>query len=147
MEVSVFFVFFTHNSTYMDTVKKIIRWIFVTLGVLGILIFCFLYFANYSKGYRAGVPIKVSYKGNIIKTWEGEMNIGGLTNSPEGAIPTTWDFTVKKSADSVITKIDNAILQGNRVKLLYEEKYVRFFWLGDTKYFVYDVEVLGSATD
>jgi hypothetical protein len=140
MEVSVFFVFFTHNSTYMDTVKKIIRWIFVTLGVLGILIFCFLYFANYSKGYRAGVPIKVSYKGNIIKTWEGEMNIGGLTSSSEGVIPTTWTFTVKKSDKEVLEMIDDAIEKGQRVKLYYNEKYVRFFWLGDTKYFVYDVE-------
>jgi hypothetical protein len=124
----------------MDTVKKIIRWIFVTLGILGILIFCFLYFANYSKGYRAGVPIKVSYKGNIIKTYEGEMNIGGLTSSSEGVIPTTWNFTVRKSNKEVLDKIDDAIEKGQRVKLYYNEKYVRFFWLGDTKYFVYDVE-------
>lgn len=124
----------------MNTVRKIIRWIFVTLGILGILIFCFLYFANYSKGYRAGVPIKVSYKGNIIKTYEGEMNIGGLTSSSEGVIPTTWNFTVKKSNKEVLDKIDEAIEKGQRVKLYYNEKYVRFFWLGDTKYFVYDVE-------
>ena len=124
----------------MNTVRKIIRWIFVTLGIPGILIFCFLYFANYSKGYRAGVPIKVSYKGNIIKTYEGEMNIGGLTSSSEGVIPTTWNFTVKKSNKEVLDKIDEAIEKGQRVKLYYNEKYVRFFWLGDTKYFVYDVE-------
>ena len=29
-----------------------------------------------------------------------------------------------------------------RAKLYYKEKFVTFFWLGDTKYFVYDVEVL-----
>jgi hypothetical protein len=28
---------------------------------------------------------------------------------------------------------------------MYQEKYVHFFWLGDTKYFVYDVEVLGGG--
>ena len=75
------------------------------------------------------------------------MNIGGLTNSADGAIPTTWDFTVRKSADSVIAKIDKAILSGDRVKLMYNEKYVRFFWLGDTEYFVYDVTILGRSSD
>jgi hypothetical protein len=114
----------------------------IVLLLLVIIVFLFLNLANYSSGFRAGVPTKLSKKGVIIKTYEGTMNIGGLTNTSEGTIPTTWDFTVRKSADSVITKIDRAILEGHRVKLMYDEKYVRFFWLGDTKYFVYDVEVL-----
>ena len=114
----------------------------IVLLLLAIIVFLFLNLANYSSGFRAGVPTKLSKKGIIIKTYEGTMNIGGLTNTSEGTIPTTWDFTVKKSADSVITKINKAILEGHRVKLMYDEKYVRFFWLGDTKYFVYDVEVL-----
>ena len=114
----------------------------IVLLLLVIIVFLFLNLANYSSGFRAGVPTKLSKKGIIIKTYEGTMNIGGLTNTSEGTIPTTWDFTVKKSADSVITKINKAILEGHRVKLMYDEKYVRFFWLGDTKYFVYDVEVL-----
>ena len=86
----------------------------------------------------------MSNKGYIIKTWEGSLNVGGLTNTSEGAIPTTWDYTVKKSADSVITKLDKAIIDGHRVKLMYHEKIAHFFWLGDTKYFVYDVEILNS---
>ena len=116
----------------------------IVILLLAIAVFVFLNVANYSSGFRAGVPTKISKKGVIIKTHEGTMNIGGLTNTAEGAIPTTWDFTVRKSADSVITKIDKAILEGRRVKLMYDEKYVRFFWLGDTKYFVYDVQVLES---
>lgn len=124
----------------MEKVKKVFRWIMVSLGIIGLLIFCFLYFANYSTGFRAGVPIKVSKKGNIFKTFEGEMNIGGLTSSAEGVIPTTWEFTVKKSDKEVLDKLNDAIVNGHRVKLFYDEKYVRFFWLGDTKYFVYDVE-------
>ena len=117
----------------------------IVLVLLAIIVFLFLNLANYSSGFRAGVPTKLSKKGVIIKTYEGTMNIGGLTNTSEGTIPTTWDFTVRKSADSVITKIDKAILEGHRVKLMYDEKYVKFFWLGDTKYFVYDVEVLQNS--
>jgi len=126
---------------------SVLKKIGIIIVILAIAVFVFLNLANYSSGFRAGVPTKFSNKGVIIKTWEGTLNVGGLTNSAEGAIPTTWDFTVKKSADSVITKIDHAILEGNRVKLMYHEKYVRFFWLGDTKYFVYDVEVLGNGNN
>ena len=126
----------------MESFLKLLKKIGIVILLLAIAVFVFLNIANYSSGFRAGVPTKVSKKGIILKTYEGTLNIGGLTNSAEGAIPTTWDFTVKKSADSVIVKLDKAILDGDRVKLMYEEKYVRFFWLGDTKYFVYDVEVL-----
>ncbi len=117
----------------------------IIILLLAIAIFVFLNVANKSSGFRTGVPTKMSSKGYIIKTQEGTLNVGGLTNTAEGAIPTTWDFTVKKSADSVLTKLDKAIVDGNRVKLLYHEKIVSFFWLGDTKYFVYDVEILGLS--
>ena len=128
---------------FLNLLKKI----GIVILLLAIAVFVFLNWANYSTGYIRGIPTNISKRGVIIKTYEGTMNIGGLTNSAEGAIPTTWDFTVRKSADSVITKIDKAILDGDRVKLMYEEKYVRFFWLGDTKYFVYDVTVLGRGSD
>ena len=123
---------------------SLLKKIGIVILLLAIVVFVFLNMANYSKGYRQGVPTKISTRGIIIKTHEGSLNVGGLTNTAEGAIPTTWDFTVKKSADSVLTKIDDAILKSKRVKLMYHEKYVRFFWLGDTKYFVYDVEILDS---
>lgn len=126
----------------MKSIMKFVKTILYSVLIIGIIVFLFLLFANYSSGFRAGVPTKISKKGIIFKTYEGTLNIGGLTNTPEGAIPTTWDFTVKSSADSVLQKIDQAILESKRVKLLYREKYVKFFWFGDTKYYVYDVEIL-----
>jgi uncharacterized membrane protein YkgB len=126
----------------MDKFLSFLKKLGVIILLIAIGVFVFLNLANYSSGFRAGVPTKLSKKGVLIKTYEGTLNVGGLTNSAEGAIPTTWDFTIKASADSVVDKLDNAILEGDRVKLMYHEKYVKFFWLGDTKYFVYDVEVL-----
>ena len=125
---------------FLNLLKKI----GIVILLLAIAVFVFLNLANYSEGYRHGIPIKISKRGVIFKTHEGTMNLGGITNSGEGAIPTTWDFTVRKKADSVLTKIDQAIEGNHTVKVFYEEKYVKFFWLGDTKYFVYDVEVQGS---
>jgi hypothetical protein len=126
----------------MSTVRKFIWRFFLTVLLLCVATVAFLYFANFSSGFRTGVPIKMSNKGVLFKTWEGELNVGGLANTAEGAIPATWAFSVKKSDKDVIEKIDQAIVHGNRVKLLYHEKYVKFFWLGDTKHFVHDVEIL-----
>ena len=109
---------------------------------LFILLMLFFYYGNYSSGYRAGVATKISKKGVIFKTYEGTLNVGGLTNTSDGTIPTTWDFSVKGSDIAVLEKIDEAIQHSQRVKLLYKEKYVKLFWRGDTKYFVYDVEII-----
>jgi len=110
--------------------------------ILGIGIFCFLYFGNYSSGFRAGVPTKFSHKGVIFKTYEGTLNVGGLTNTPEGAIPTTWEYSVRVSDKKVQEDIEMALQTGSRVKLYYTERYFRFFWEGDTKYFVHQVELI-----
>ena len=129
-------------SDFALKAKKILKkglYILIALLLVAVL---FIYYANYSKGYRVGVPTKITSKGVLFKTNEGTMNIGGITNSADGAIPTTWDFSVRKSNDVVLDKIDLAIQNSQRVKLLYKEKYVKLFWLGDTKYFVYDVEII-----
>ncbi len=126
----------------MEKFQKIVKRILVGIVLLAIAVLIFLMTANYSTGVRAGVPTKFSKKGIIFKTWEGTLNIGGLTNSPEGVIPTTWDFTVRRSRKDVAEKLNQAMVESRRVKLLYHEKYMRFFWMGDTKYFVYEVELL-----
>ncbi len=122
--------------------KKTLIKIGVVVVMLAIITFVILNMANFSSGYRAGVPIKVSHKGVLFKTWEGELNIGGLTNSGQGAIPTTWAFSIPTDNEQVRIDIEEAIKTGKRVKLSYDEKYVKFFWKGDTKYFVTDVEIL-----
>jgi len=104
----------------------------------------FLYYANYSDGYRAGVPIKISHKGKIIKTYEGELNLGGLTSSTEGVIPKEWPFSIRSKNMDVLSDLEDAIEQNKRVKVYYQEKYAQLFWLGDTKHFVYKVEILNN---
>lgn len=72
------------------------------------------------------------------------MNIGGLTSSAEGVIPTTWEFSIHDSDEEVREALNRAIEQGTRVKLFYKEKYARFFWQGDTKYFVHEVQPVNN---
>ena len=105
----------------------------IGIGIFLLLIgyFCFLYFAHYSEGIRAGELVKFSHKGVIIKTWEGQIS-QGVSESLQ------FEFSVEDSQNQV--KQDLMNLQGKYVKLHYFERYKTLFWLGDTKYFITKVE-------
>lgn len=126
----------------MEAIKRFLKKLLAGVLILGILVVLFLYFANYSEGSRAGTPMKVSKRGVLFKTYEGQLNVGGITNTPGGAIPTVWEFSVRPAKDSVLIKLNTAIDKGKRVKVYYKEKYIKFFWMGETKYFAYKVDVL-----
>ena len=55
-------------------VKKIL----IAVAVVIVLFLAFFMFGSYSDGYRAGTVTKLSKKGFIIKTYEGELNTGAL---------------------------------------------------------------------
>ncbi|MFO7543633.1 MAG: hypothetical protein R6W97_12620 [Thiobacillus sp.] len=86
----------------------------------------------YSEGERAGYVQKLSKKGWLCKTWEGEL---ALVTMP-GAIPEKFIFTVP---DDATAKRINA-LAGERVVLQYQQhKFIPSSCFGDTEYFVVDV--------
>lgn len=98
----------------------------------------FLY-ANYtySEGTRAGNLIKVSKKGYVFKTYEGQLKLGGidLHNEDEG-LSDTWSFSV--TDDSVVKELEK--YQGTKVILHYKEINQSMPWQGETNYFVTSVE-------
>lgn len=127
-----------------DYLKKIFttfKATLLTVLVVGILVLVFLYLGNYSEGYRAGVIVKISRKGYIFKTNEGEMNVGNYLTENTNLNSSIWKFSVENGQDTVIKGIENALLTGHRVKLYYKERYFSIFWRGDTKYFVYKAEL------
>jgi hypothetical protein len=93
----------------------------------------------YSDGDRTGYIYKFSRKGFIFKTYEGILKTGfvniGNTSTPNEE----WTFSVKDEA--VAQQIKN-LDQRSVVKLHYKQYYTRLFWKGDTKYFVYKVEIM-----
>jgi hypothetical protein len=121
---------------------------FLTIGlatVFGVLAIGFwvLFFANYSEGFRVGQVIKLSHKGMVFKTWEGTLDQGYLApNSDTGIATRIWDFSVDGGDTEVRQAMDAAIASGQRVKLYYREKYFNWAFRGDTKYFVYKLEVV-----
>ncbi|MCB1193229.1 MAG: hypothetical protein H7A23_10280 [Leptospiraceae bacterium] len=100
----------------------------------------FLQYGSYSEGYRAGIVMKLSKKGYIYKTYEGELNVEGINSSGGSGISSVWEFSVNSSQQDVINILNEVALNKERVKLYYEEKFIKFFWNGDTKYIVTKVE-------
>ncbi|MEI6866437.1 hypothetical protein [Flavicella sp.] len=55
------------------------KFLFGFIGVLVAVIalyFTLIYYLTYSEGYRSGQLVKVSYKGLVFKTWEGQLSQG-----------------------------------------------------------------------
>jgi hypothetical protein len=90
---------------------------------------------SYSDGDRAGYLQKLSRKGWICKTHEGEL---AMTTVP-GVAPTLWNFSVW--GDDVAKKLDGQM--GKRVILHYREmRYVPTTCFGETQYFVDRAEIV-----
>jgi len=116
---------------------KKLMWILLIGAILGGIGYYFFATATYSKGTRTGYLIKMSEKGVVFKTMEGQMNLGGISsNDDAGLVGNIWDFSV---SDQYLYK-KLASLEGKKVTLSYEEHFRKIFWQGDTNYFIYDVE-------
>jgi len=90
---------------------------------------------SYSEGERAGFMQKLSSKGWVCKTWEGELSLVALP----GAAPEKFLFTVRD--DAVAAKINQAV--GLRVALTYEQHVgLPTSCFGDTEYFVTNVKTI-----
>jgi hypothetical protein len=84
---------------------------------------------TYSEGSRTGYVQKLSNKGWLCKTWEGEL---AMTTVP-GTAPQIFSFSVR--SDSVAQEIEK--IAGSQVSLYYKEhRGVPTSCFGETPYFV-----------
>jgi hypothetical protein len=91
----------------------------------------------YSSGERAGYVQKISKKGWLCKTWEGEL---AMTTVP-GTAPQIFQFSVRDDAKA--RKIVEGM--GERVALTYEQhRGVPSSCFGETEYFITGVRRIGQ---
>ncbi len=114
---------------------KVMIWVIV----LPVLLFALYTWASltwvYSSGERAGYVQKLSEKGYICKTYEGEL----VLVSMPGTQAEKFFFTVKNAG--LAKKINESL--GKKVVLTYEEhKGIPSSCFGETSYFVQDVSLL-----
>lgn len=112
--------------------KFLIGTIIVVLLAVSIYLF-YITSYTYSEGNRAGKLIKFSKKGYVFKTFEGQLNLGGINATNGGVmINNMWDFSVTDAA----TADSLTRYEGHDVTLHYKEKMKTMPWRGDTKYIV-----------
>ena len=106
-----------------------------------LLISCFVFSGIYyfyrtytvSEGTRTGTLYKISKRGKLFKTYEGQIQLAGSTIVSKAS---TWDFSVVDAE----TYIRIQEFEGKNVRLHYKEMVDAFPWQGDTDYMVYHAE-------
>jgi hypothetical protein len=118
--------------------NAIIRWLLGLLLVAALLFGAYTWVVlswSYSAGERAGYMQKLSKKGWICKTWEGEL---ALVTMP-GTVGEKFYFSVRN--DAVAEQINRSL--GKRVALDYEEHIgLPTTCFGESQHFIIGVRVI-----
>lgn len=120
----------------------------IVLAVIVIVVLAigtYFYFGVYDEGVRAGTVVRISKKGVVFKTYEGQLNLQSF-GALKDASPfiETFDFSVEKSRPEVVRELEAVALSGERVNLHYVKRYMKFPWRGETKYYITSVEREGE---
>lgn len=115
-----------------------VRWFLGLLVMAALLLAAYTWTVlhwSYSAGERAGYVQKLSKKGWICKTWEGEL---ALVTMP-GTVGEKFPFSVRN--DAMATEINRSL--GRRVSLNYEEHVgLPSSCFGETGHFITGVKVI-----
>ena len=134
-------------NTSLNPGKKrhLFRNLLIILLVLVIGIFALTYYGIYDEGVRAGTVLRISKKGILFKTYEGQLNLDSF-GALKGTTPfaETFNFSVAKHNPDVVRELEAVALSGERVNLHYIKRYVGYPWRGETKYFITRVERAGE---
>lgn len=100
--------------------------------------FYWKYYFTYSDGERFGLLQKFSHKGNIFKTYEGEMILSSIqsnANVPIASEKFFFSVSDKPVADQLMK------LQGRHVTVHYKQKKGALPWRGESEYIVDSVRI------
>jgi len=116
------------------SIKWALMFLIIPIGLFAVYTWVVLSW-SYSSGERAGYVQKLSQKGFLCKTYEGEL----ILVSMPGTQAEKFYFTVKDP--KIAQKINETV--GKRVRLTYEQHIgVPSSCFGETSYYVNDVKVV-----
>jgi hypothetical protein len=126
------------TSTGRSPARRIIT-IIALLLLLGFgIYFYWKYYYTYSSGNRYGLLQKFSHKGNLFKTYEGELILSSVRSNAN--VPLASEkFFFSVNNDRVAEQLMN--LQGRSVTVHYKEKKGTLPWRGDSNYIVDSIRV------
>lgn len=128
----------TNQNNTTAKKSKLKKYLLISLAVVIVIWFTYYFICGmtYSEGTRSGVLTKVSKKGYVFKTFEGELNVGGL-NQGDGTIMPASIFKFSVEGEAIYNQLEKE--QGKKVVLHYKERIKAFFWQGETNYFIQKV--------
>ncbi|MFL5394626.1 MAG: hypothetical protein ACJ79G_17485 [Myxococcales bacterium] len=110
----------------------------VAFGVLGAVVAVGLFTwaalnVSYSKGERVGYVQRLSRKGWVCKTWEGELAVATVP----GVAPDKFSFSVR--TEPIASQVNGTL--GKRVRVIYaQHKFIPTSCFGDTEFFVAEAQ-------
>ena len=72
-----------------------ILWILLLVGILGGGVYYLVRTYTLSDGNRSGVLFKISRKGILFKTYEGQLHLGGSIQMTDQSV---WNFSAESAA-------------------------------------------------
>ncbi|MBK8611529.1 MAG: hypothetical protein IPL84_16715 [Chitinophagaceae bacterium] len=115
--------------------KFLWRFSIIAILVLSFLVYWY-YFNVMSEGTRTVYLVKISHKGNIFKTYEGEalVSIGASPQTSITADKFVYSVTSKSLYDSLTR------YEGQKMTLKYRQYRRNIPWRGDSDYVVYGMD-------
>jgi hypothetical protein len=131
----------TNQNTPLPKNRKWRKFLFILTVIITLICVSYVLICGitYSTGTRTGVVIKISKKGYVFKTYEGELNLGGFSQG-DGSflIKNMWTFSIQKNDTAIYNAITRS--EGKQVRLHYNEVIKNLIWQSETPYFIYKVE-------
>lgn len=126
------------GNPFYKSVRKIFLYLLLLVLLFGAGFIYWNYYYTYSDGSRAGLLQKFSRKGNVFKTYEGEMILSSVQSNAN--VPLASEkFFFSVSNPKVASQI--SALQGDFIVVYYKEKKGTLPWRGESAYVVDSVSV------
>ena len=119
--------------------RKILIWATIIIILIVSVLIYWNYYNTYSEGNRTGVLQKFSKKGNIFKTYEGDLIMSSISSTSNVPLASEkFHFSVVE--DSIAKIMFD--FEGQNVTVQYKQKRKTLPWRGETTYIVDGVRVM-----
>jgi hypothetical protein len=121
-------------------IRNFFLWFTAVTVILATVVTLFLVYATYSEGVRAGTVLKISKRGTLFKTYEGQLDLEtfGANVNKENLLNQAFMFSVKDEA--VIKDLEAFRFLVSGLICGMKRSIWQLSFLGETKYFVTAVE-------
>lgn len=117
--------------------KKYASWLYAFAAIAAIFLIYMKYYHTYSEGYKEGYLQKFSEKGNLFKTFEGELTL--IDPTLKTIALTHAKFTFSVTSNQLARHLDT--LQNKLLLVHYREKNGTLVWRGESEFIVDSVKV------